>query len=334
MQSNLKNLSIGLLIGGGIAAFVITGVFMAGLIPFMDNTEIPTPPEQPSSVSFVSPTTTSTPVILPTNIPASLVPASNANEEETLLADQILQTLPTYGGDWNILIREDGSHTVFSHQADQSVHIASIIKVPIAMLFFKTLDKKGISPSTYSEFLSTRGVGRTYQQLLKAMLVDSEEQATGTIRDIITESKIDVNADLQAWGASHTSISSRHSTPEDVASLYESLYYGKSMTPESRQIILDLMSAYTPNDDTRLGVIRTSLPAGAKFYNKRGSVVKERLIIGDAALLTWPQDGKQKVYVVVILCYPGKLPTTDVKLVKGIEAIAHIFWNFAAPKSQ
>ena len=93
------------------------------------------------------------------------------------------------------------------------------------------------------------------------------------------------------------------------------------------------MSAYTPNDDTRLGVLRTSLPAGAHFYNKRGTVTENVLIVGDAALLTWPQDGGEKVYVTVILSYPGDPPASDVKLVHGVETIARQFWNFAARKT-
>ena len=338
MRSNIKHIGIGLLIGGGVAAIAITGLFFAGFLQLgssgVPNSKIVIPSEQPTNSVFVPgivPTPTVLPTFTPTNTPA--VVASPTNDGEALLADQINQTLSTYGGDWNILIRADGSHTVFSHNSDQIVHVASIIKVPVAMLFFKLLEEQGIQPSDYAGYLSTKGVGRTYQQLLKAMLVDSEEAATGTLRTVITDSKLDVTTALQSWGAIHTDLSKRHSTPDDIARLYESLYFGKAITPEGRQIILDYMSAYTPNDDTRLGVLRPSLPSGAQFYNKRGTVTEGILVVGDAALFTWPQDGKEKVYVVVILSYPGDPPVSDVKLVHGIEAIARLFWNFAAPKS-
>ena len=102
---------------------------------------------------------------MPTFTPTNTTLAANPTaDEEALLADQINQTLSTYGGDWNILIRADGSHTVFSHNSDQIVHVASIIKVPVAMLFFKSLEEKGIPSSEYPDYLSTRGIGRTYQQ--------------------------------------------------------------------------------------------------------------------------------------------------------------------------
>jgi len=338
MRSDIKYIGIGLLIGGGVAALAIAGLFFAGFLQLgtsgVPNSKIIIPSEQPTNSVFVPgivPTPTLLPTFTPTNTPTVI--ASPTSDEETLLADQINQTLSSYGGDWNILIRADGSRVVYSHNSDQIVHVASIIKVPVAMLFFKVLEEQGIPPSEYATYLSTRGIGRTYQQLLKAMLVDSEESATGTLRTIITDSKIDVTAALQSWGAIHTNISKRHSTPDDIAKLYESLYFGKAITPEGRKIILDYMSAYTPNDDTRLGVLRPSLPSGAQFYNKRGTVTEGILVVGDAALFTWPQDGQEKVYVVVILSYPGDPPISDVKLVKGIEAIAHQFWNFAGPKN-
>jgi len=327
MRSDIKYIGIGLLIGGVTAVIINMGAFLAGILPLAPTPQAVT---QPARAPF-----TLTPAFTPTSDPAPYLDlsVSPTPDLEILLADQIIQTLPDYGGDWNILIREDGNKVLFSLNAEQKIHVASIIKVPIAMLFFKSVEEKGIPPSTYAEYLSTRGIGRTYQQLLKAMLVDSEEDATRTLRDIIRESQIDVDAALQAWGAFDTDISSRYSTPQDVAALFESLYFGTAITPEGRQIILDLLSTYTPNDDTRLGVLRASLPAGSKFYNKRGTVTEGRLIVGDAALMAWDEGGREKVHVIVALSYVGELPTTDVKLVKGIESIARLFWNFAAPPS-
>ena len=90
-------------------------------------------------------------------------------------------------------------------------------------------------------------------------------------------------------------------------------------------MILDWMSEYTPNDDTRLGVLRSLLPADGKFYNKRGSITDERLVIGDAAIVTWDS----RAYVIVIFGYPGESPTNDLKLVAAIEQSALAFWDFA-----
>ena len=79
-------------------------------------------------------------------------------------------------------------------------------------------------------------------------------------------------------------------------------------------------------------MLRPSLPTGAEFYNKRGSVTSGRLIIGDSALVSWDSNGARHTYVLVILSYYSeKYPTTNVRLENGIEAIARLFWDFVKP---
>ena len=72
-------------------------------------------------------------------------------------------------------------------------------------------------------------------------------------------------------------------------------------------------------------MLRSLLPEGGEFYNKRGSITDGRLIIGDAAIVTWDS----KAYIVVIFGYPGQTPTNDLKLVAGVEQAALAFWEFA-----
>jgi beta-lactamase class A len=337
MRATIKYLSLGLLIGGGITAVALLSAFLlsrsargAYATPLFASTQPATDTPLFALPTSTPPPTTPTPDTW--NLTPATSPVTSSPLPDTLLANQIASILPDYGGDWNILIRADGVRDMAAINADRENHVASIIKLPIAMLFFKAIEERGIPTSEYGEYLSTRGVGRTYMQLLTAMLVESEEDATGTMKEIIYDSKIDVDALLQSWGAPHTDLGDRHSTPRDIASLYETLYFGDAITPEGRAIILNLLATYTPNDDTRLGILRPSLPQGAEFYNKRGSVTSGRLIIGDSALVAWNQNGTRKVYVLVILSYySDDRSTTDVRLVKGIEAIARLFWDFVSP---
>ncbi|MEW5941477.1 MAG: serine hydrolase [Chloroflexota bacterium] len=342
MRANLKYLSIGLLVGGGMTAVVLLSAFLlsrstrgAYATPLLASTQSAT-----DTPLFALPTFTpllATPTPATWNLtpetwnltPGTPPPVPPTHLPDSLLASQIASILPDYGGDWNLLIRAGGERDMVAINADRVNHVASIIKVPIAMLFFKVIEARGISTSDYYEYLSTRGVGRTYMQLLTAMLVESEEDATGTMKEIIYDSKIDVDGLLAKWGAPHTDLGNRHSTPRDIAALYETLYFGNVITPEGRAILLDLLAAYTPNDDIRLGVLRPSLPAGAEFYNKRGTVTKDRLIVGDSALLAWDSNGTRRVYVIVTLAYGAdERPTTNVRLDRGIEAIARLFWDF------
>lgn len=329
MRATPKHLLIRRLIFGGVICIVLLSIFplngCSSNSPEMESPPRTQPasdhPTQPLPATMTFPSMSALPATS-TSIPPTLLPNS-------FLADQIAAILPDYGGDWNILIRADGERDMVDIHADQGNHIASIIKLPIAMLFFKVIEKRGVQPSEYDEYLSTRGDGRTYMQLLTAMLVESEEDATDTIKETIYDSKIDVNSLLESWGAAHTDLGLRRSTPRDIASIYETLYFGDAITPKGRAIILSLLSSYTANDKIRFGVLRPSLPDGAEYYNKRGTITKDRLVVGDSALIAWETNGTRHVYVLVALAYGSEdRPTTNVKLDRGIEAIAHLFWDF------
>jgi hypothetical protein len=81
MHPDIKYLGIGLLIGIGIAAIAITGIFFAGFLPTglspLPDSESAALPEQPASIpvvpataTFFMPDSTLTPTSTPTNIPA------------------------------------------------------------------------------------------------------------------------------------------------------------------------------------------------------------------------------------------------------------------------
>ena len=349
---------MGALIGGEIAALIVIGIIFARFLSMsssaasdvaptvgialtnsMLTASAPsiTPLIQPINIITIEPdfTSTVTQIGKPVqSLTSTFTPiATPTLFTEDALAEQITQLLPKYGGDWNILIREDGNRAIYAHNPNKKDHMASIVKVPLAMLFFKSLEEQGIPPFSYSEYLSEYygNIGRTYKQLLRAMLVDSEEEAALAIRNYIGDTKIDIQGTVRSWGALHTDISKRESSPEDIATLLESLYYQSAITPEGSQFILDMMSEYTTNDDTRMGVIRPLLPEGSHFYNKRGTVTDPRLVIADSALITLNQNGNEKIYTIVALSYwTEESPTTNVRLEHGIEAIARLFWSYVA----
>ena len=41
-----------------------------------------------------------------------------------------------------------------------------MIKLPVAMLFFKSLGAQGIPPASYADYISEEGPDRSYEQLL------------------------------------------------------------------------------------------------------------------------------------------------------------------------
>jgi hypothetical protein len=161
------------------------------------------------------------------------------------------------------------------------------------------------------------------------MLVDSEEDATDILVKEIERSGLDVTATLTAWGAPEMDILNRVSPVSQLAAIFTGLYQGNLISPNAQRYILDLMAVYTPSDRTRLGTMIDLLPSGAIIYNKRGTVTDIRLVIGDAAIVTWQKDGKTQTYILIMFGYPGEIQTTDAQLEAGIDQAAQAFSQYA-----
>lgn len=257
-------------------------------------------------------------------------PVQDATPEETALADKLDAIFDEAGGNWHSVILDlEAGRVVYERLGADAVHAASVIKVPIAMLLFVSLEQQGVPPAELESYLAQHGDGYLLSNLLRDMLVISDEKATDELLAYIRRSGLDVNATLANWGAPNVNIYGRAAPLEEIAALLAGLYRGDFISPQARQIILDHMAEYTPHDDERLGVLKPLLPDDAEYYNKRGTITDERLIVGDAAILAWPSGSGKRAYVIVIFGYAGEIPTTDEKLVTGIEQVAQAFWEFA-----
>jgi hypothetical protein len=159
------------------------------------------------------------------------------------------------------------------------------------------------------------------------MLVNSEEDATFSLLTFITNSRLDVNRTLRDWGAAHTDIYLRKSTVEDMAALVDGLYAHDLVPPEAREVILTYMAEYTEADDTRIGVIRAKLSCGGNFYNKRGTITVEYLVVADMAILEFPTPTGEPAYMIALFAYPGDGGATYESLVQGMETLAPVFWR-------
>jgi len=245
-----------------------------------------------------------------------------------MLSEQIERALLDFGGDWNILIREDGGSTIYARSSTEKNHVASIIKIPMAILFFKYLENKGIQPEKLAAYFTSDSQGQYYYQLLQAMLVESDEAATDALGKKLDSSGLNLYSILNGWGITNTLLFKRFSTSEEIALMLEGLYRRDWIASEGREVLLTLMETYTPEDETRLGVMRAWLPEGAHLYNKRGTLTGERLVVGDAAILSLPWLGTEKVYYLVITGYPGNEETRYQTLEQAIQRVAYLFWNY------
>jgi len=257
-----------------------------------------------------------------------------ANRYESLgdekLHEDIEAILDKSKGKWRILVQEMNGQTLYARRPDKILHPASVIKISIAMDLLQWLDKQ--KDKSLDESLSEVVEGRSLKNLLHDMIVNSEEEATEILR-IYLEGRPDhsIEETLQAWGVWHTTTGLRRTTAEDTTILLRGLYQGSFLSSVARDKLLNYMAEYTKNDDLRIGVLRSILPADCHIYNKRGTIIEDMLIIADAAIVEVPDrenPGMKKAYTMVFYGYRGVKGGDYEELENAIEEMAQRFYEF------
>ncbi|MGA2111737.1 MAG: serine hydrolase [Anaerolineales bacterium] len=184
--------------------------------------------------------------------------------------------------------------TVVSINADQPMHPASTIKVAIAIAFLRWFE-------AHPEVKWTSGPiphQRSFEQLMRAMIVVSEEDATASLTDFLMDQKrIDLNREVQSWGAAETSVVPRRSTARDLGLILERLASGDLLSEAGTDYLLALMRTPTPSKQTRLGA---GLPPGPQdlLAHKTGTTFQAGLgVVADTGLVQWQGTS----YVIVVL---------------------------------
>jgi hypothetical protein len=131
---------------------------------------------------------------------------------------------------------------------------------------------------------------------------------------------------LSQWGITHTWLSPRRSTAQDMASILDGLYSGKMASPQARTIVLNLLSEYSPNDKTRLGGELARLMTGdGKIYNKRGTITSGQLVVGETAIIEYHSH----IYILTIFAHPRfDGDTTYEQLDAAFPKVADSIWQF------
>lgn len=183
---------------------------------------------------------------------------------------------------WNIWIQDvNTGQVLFESLPNERFHPASMIKVPVAMLVMSILESQGKGPAD----LPSISFGRyTLEQLLRSMLVQSEEEATDSLIDYIYTYTSERTV-FKSWGINDTSFEPRRTTAYDLAAFLSGLYRAEFLSDESSRYILSLMNVQTENDASYLGVIPAMLP-NTTLYNKRGTLVSPQVIVSDMGILT------------------------------------------------
>jgi beta-lactamase class A len=251
-------------------------------------------------------------------------PIIDPAQAEAELQQSIGSIIQSTGGHWNIFFSEIGGEPFYERLAFEQTHPASTIKVPIAMLFFNALENLGVTD--VSGYIQSHAIQqRPMNELLRAMLVYSEEDATNLLTSW-TVANINFEKTMAGWGITHTMLTPRRTTPHEMALMYQGLYTGTMVSPASRQIILDLLNEYTPNDDTRLGVLRPLLGNDGMIYNKRGTMTTDWLIVADTAIIVY----KSHAYILLVYAQPevNQSSPSYEQLDAAFPKIAQTIWNF------
>ncbi|MGH2583266.1 MAG: serine hydrolase [Anaerolineales bacterium] len=228
-------------------------------------------------------------------------------------------------GDWFAEIKEMGASTLYQYNPYEGFHPASTIKIPIALAFYKWLDGQEISDR--ETYLREHGTaGRSFAQLLEAMIVDSEELATEVLTKFLKVGTLD--ALWENWGLEKTGIEPRRSSASEIVYILERFHAGYWISKESRTALLNLMSAYTPNDESRIGELRGKLPRGSVIYNKRGSLVEWPGVVGDSAIIELPGNPKEPHTYIFSMHGVGHGGAGYEEMEKTLSAAVQIFGDF------
>jgi beta-lactamase class A len=221
-------------------------------------------------------------------IPAQ--PSSGADLQTQVEA--IVASAPS--GQWGVYIENLSTGEVITLNAEEAFHPASTIKLAIGIAMMNYLD-------THTEVTIRDGPGnraRSFEQLLQAMLIPSEEAATAMLLDYLnSQDDVNLQEQVESWGALHTTIEPRSSTPADLALLWKRLYLGELLTEESTAKLLEILRTPSAGDELRIG---GGLPEAARagMAHKTGTTFEKGLgVVADTAVV----EAGDTAYVIVVL---------------------------------
>ncbi len=221
-------------------------------------------------------------LVIPVNLSQ---PSTGANPPLSLddRFQEILQIAPP--GDWAVTYKNLHTGEIVSFRGDQVLHAASTIKLAVGMVFFAWLEQH---PETRLDENTGSSDRRTHEQLLEAMLVKSEEDATDLLLQFLDRQPgFSIVNTLQNWGIHHTTLEPRRTTAADLVRLMEILYLGEGFSEASRNRLIAWLQQPSANDDLRLG---GGLPGWVRpaMAHKPGLVFENGWgVVADVGLLEW-----------------------------------------------
>lgn len=211
--------------------------------------------------------------------------------------DQILEEAP---GQWGAYVQKINSSDdkAYTYRAEETFHAASTIKVPVAISVMSYFESKNISLDNALKAVP-KGQDRNIEQLMKAMLIQSEEDATEILVNFVQSSSgIKINDYFKQIGMDEISYYPRSVSSTSMGHLLESFYTGQiGLSKTNTDYVLNLMRTPSKDDEYRIG---GALPIElrANMAHKVGTVLEADLFTAsDVAIVSLPNN---EAYVIVV----------------------------------
>ncbi|MCI1274008.1 MAG: class A beta-lactamase-related serine hydrolase [Clostridiaceae bacterium] len=245
------------------------------------------------------------------NLKEPLMTPLKQGQELTGLEEQLTSLAALYPSIHSgiyVMDMDNGNYAAVN--ADESFATASIIKLPVLVQLFRSIEAGQVSLTDtmpLTEYYRSEGSGElqfkaanstyTIDELARRMITDSDNSATNMLMSKIG-SMTDVNAGIRDWGLANTFVKTwlpdmggtNRTTAKDMATILYNLDNPKFLSDTSRSKIVEYMSHVK---NTRL--LKAGLPSGASLIHKTGDIGS---MLGDAGIVTAP-TGKR--YIVVVL---------------------------------
>jgi len=276
-----------------------------------------TPTVAVSPIASLTQTSTPTANPSPTIHPATATVLPITSTPSPGLGQRIDQVLID-GVEWYVVIEPINGERLYARNTEESFAPASMIKIPTALVVLKILEFRGDTV----EDIKNYGIGRNFADLVEAMVIRSEEQATESL-EYFARGENRLRNYLDWWGLKHTTFDPRRSTVEDLLLSLKLLNTQEALNKEFSDYLLELMSTYTENDEILLGAMLAELPQ-CTFYNKRGTLLNPT-IVSDMGIL---KCGDQSWYLVIAGTPSINSSATFDDIQQSIERFALVIANY------
>jgi hypothetical protein len=283
-------------------------------------------PSAESTTSHPSSTVLSlaTPTLQPTDTQspsatATLDLTARADIANQKLTDAINTALADHAGDWFIQVRTLDGQVIYSHQEDSPIYVDTMIHVPIAILFLKSLEINHIT-EIKKYITNMRDYETSQRQTLLEMIASGSQPAAKNLLNTIPKYNLVISQALQDWNVTNTNVVNATSTVQELNSWIGGLYSREMLTDESSVLVLDMLNLADLKNDP----LRDLAPNGTIIYNKRVEISGESSLLGELAVI----DTGQVTYLVCIFGQSSPTaPAGYLDLVQAYRAVSQVFWE-------